>query len=38
MNPHLENLKSTTFLGRRLHRKTIALLKEFVDLFPPPPP
>ena len=34
MDLQIQNLKSTTFFGQRLNRKTLALMKEFVDLFP----
>ena len=34
MDPRIENLETTTFLGKRLTRKRIALMQETVELFP----
>ncbi len=34
MDPGIENLKSTTFFGRRLTRRQIADVQETVALFP----
>ncbi|MYI75097.1 MAG: IS4 family transposase [Acidobacteria bacterium] len=34
MDPRIENLETTTFFGKRLTRKQIALMQETVELFP----
>ena len=34
MDPLIENLKSTTFFGKRLTRRQIADIQETVGLFP----
>ncbi len=34
MDPRIENLETTTFFGKRLTRRQIALMKETVELFP----
>ena len=34
MDPRIENLETTTFLGKRLTRRQIAVMQETVELFP----